>query len=72
MEFYLNETNALVINHDEKWFTVIPMTEIGEYIDVDDEDLNPDSMDAADLYVQDIYDVIWPLEEQGYKDKDDM
>lgn len=72
MEFYLIEENALVINHEEKWFAVIPMTEIGEYIDVDDEDLNPDSMDAADLYIQDIYPIINPLEEQGYKDKDDM
>lgn len=72
LEVYLHEDNAVVINHDEKWFAVIKQTELDKYIDVNDEGFNPDGDIAANLYIEDIFFVIDPLEEQGYFDKEDQ
>ncbi|WP_368251826.1 hypothetical protein [Enterococcus sp. 2201sp1_2201st1_B8_2201SCRN_220225] len=75
MRVYLNGDGAelafIVINDDEKWYLFTNGSGASNYIDVDDEDYNPESLDASDLFLEEPTKLIWELQDQGYEEKDE-
>lgn len=75
MRVFLNNDGAelafIIINDEEKWYLFTDGSGASNYIDVDDEDYNPESLDASDLFLEEPTKLIWELQDQGYEEKDE-
>ena len=75
MRVFLNSDGAelafIVINDEEKWYLFTDGNGASNYIDVDDEDYNPESLDASDLFLEEPTKLIWELQDLGYEEKEE-
>lgn len=67
----IDNLTVLVIDHNQKWFVITDLENVGKYADLEADDVNPMLENGEDVWVDDLSGYVFYLEGQGYSEEEE-